>query len=250
MIPVLPAISPPGGRSADYDGLVESADLLAARPRLHRDGDRRVSFALPDEVLRYIDSAVGEGSRTIETGAGVSTVLFALNGTDHTCVVPFRSEVDDITRWCAEAGISTERLRFVVGSSEHVLPTLDPTPLDLVLIDGAHAFPIPFIDWYYAGRRLRLGGKLVIDDTNLWTGSVLSGFLRDQPGWDLIWELEGRSVVFGRSGDEDPPYWPDQPYVVKRSRPGGQGKLRRAVSIVRRGELRTFGRKVREKLRR
>jgi len=229
---------------------VELADLLAAQPRLHRAGDRQVSFALPDEVLRFIDSAVGEGYRTIETGAGVSTVLFALKGTEHTCVVPFTSEVEDISRWCADADISTERVRFEVGSSEHVLPMLHRSPLDLVLIDGAHAFPIPFIDWYYAGRRLRLGGKLVIDDTNLWTGSVLREFLRDQPGWDLLWELEGRSVVFERSGDEDPPYWLDQPYVVKRSRPGGQTKLRRAMSMLRRGELRTFGRKLRENLRR
>jgi hypothetical protein len=229
---------------------VELPELLETHPSLHRDGDRQVSFALPDEVLRFIDSAVDAGSRTLETGAGLSTVLFALERTEHTCVVPFATEVEDITRWCADAGISTERVRFEIGSSERLLPMLDPSQLDLVLIDGAHAFPIPFMDWYYAGRRLRLGGKLVVDDTNLWTGSVLREFLRDQPGWDLLWEHEGRSVVFERTGDEDPPYWLDQPYVVRRSRPEGETTLRRGMSMLRRGELGTFGRKAFENLRR
>lgn len=229
---------------------VELAELLAARPRLHRAGNSRVSFALHDEVLRFIDSAVDEGSRTIETGAGVSTALFALKGTEHTCVVPLRTEVEDIRSWCVAAGISTERVRFEIGSSDRVLPALKSPSFDLVLIDGAHAFPIPFIDWYYAGRRLRLGGKLVVDDTNLWTGSVLRQFLRDQPGWDLLWELEGRSAIFERSGDEDPPYWLDQPYVVQRSHTEGPSRLRRAMTMVRRGELSTLAGKMREKLRR
>jgi hypothetical protein len=39
--------------------------------------------------------------------------------------------------------------------------------LDLVLIDGDHAFPASFIDWYYTAEQVKLGGYVIVDDTNL-----------------------------------------------------------------------------------
>ncbi len=43
----------------------------------------------------------------------------------------------------------------------------DDHELDLVLIDGAHSFPIPVIDWFYGAGRLRRGGVVVFDDIDL-----------------------------------------------------------------------------------
>jgi len=40
-----------------------------------------------------IDEHIDSESKTLETGAGVSTVLFALKGTQHTCIVPDQAQV-------------------------------------------------------------------------------------------------------------------------------------------------------------
>ena len=66
----------------------------------------------------------------------------------------------------------------------------------LVLIDGSHSFPSPFIDWYYTAFRLRVGGFLVVDDTQLWTGHVLKRFLEAEPDWGAHANL-GDTVVDG-----------------------------------------------------
>lgn len=88
-------------------------------------------------------------------------------------------------------------------------------PLDLILIDGHHGFPTPFLDWYYTADPLRVGGLLIVDDTQLWTGHTLKQFLLRQPGWEVAKDFAPRSVVFRKS---DPvsvnTHHEDQPYVM------------------------------------
>ena len=211
---------------------MDLASLLADPPATHLD-DRgeRLAWALEPRVLAVIDAAVGPDSRTLETGAGASTALFAARGCHHTCVVPFASEEERIRAWCARRGVAGDRLDFRIGRSEDVLPTLGDEPLDLVLIDGGHGFPTPFVDFFYAGRRLRAGGLLVVDDTQLWTGRVLEGFLAEQPGWEVVERLPMNAVVVRRTEVSDRlEDWNDQPYVARRSFAGGaRGAVRRAV---------------------
>src|SRR4051812_28382756 len=141
-------------------------------------------WAVAEDVARLLDEVLSQGSRTLETGAGLSTIIFAIKGAYHTCVVPDSGLVDRIVEYCSAVGISTSGINFEIGRSEEVLPRLRAHDLDVVLIDGAHAFPIPFIDWFYSARLgLRTGGTLVIDDTQLWMGHLLADFLRCEPGW-------------------------------------------------------------------
>jgi predicted O-methyltransferase YrrM len=212
---------------------VDLEALLADPPSLHIDAaGRPVPFEADLRVLRLIAASVGEGSRTLETGGGLSTLVFVLTGCEHTCVVPFREEVQRIRAWCSRNAVADDRLTFATARSEDALPHLDPSPLDLVLIDGGHGFPTPFVDWWYAGRRLRPGGLLVIDDTHLWTGAVLRDFLDEQPGWTLVQRLPMRAAVFRREpgADADFDEWVHQPYVVRRSfHAGPRGAIRKAV---------------------
>jgi hypothetical protein len=194
-------------------------DLLNDPPRLHQDGaGETVSWGLLEEVLHFIEGEVQPGAATLETGAGLSTILFALVGADHTCITPNGAEVERIAAYCREHGIATDGLRFHVAGSEAVLPQLEPTPLALVLIDGRHAFPTPFIDWYYTAERLKVGGVLIVDDTQLWTGAVLRDFLLTEPEWALRAEFSTRAVAFTklRAGSHRKE-WNDQPYVVRNS---------------------------------
>src|SRR5207253_10659572 len=150
-------------------GQSESMDvdqLLTLRPMLQRDHLGQPAYwAVAEDVAKLLDQIVSPGCRTLETGAGVSTVIFALKGAHHTCVVPDAKLVERIIAFCRDAEINTEKLRFEVAPSQDILPRLSLIDLDVVLIDGAHAFPIPFLDWFYAARTgLREGGTLIIDD--------------------------------------------------------------------------------------
>ena len=172
-------------------------ELLALQPKLHTDGSGQAfSWQLGDDMLRVIDAHLTTGSVTLETGAGVSTVLFALKGARHVCIVPDTAEVDRITRFCTEHGIDRSSLRFEIDCSDQALPRLDLPELDLVLIDGAHNFPVPFIDWHYTAPHLKVGGLLVIDDAHIWTGFTLKQFLKSEPEWEIVVDAAPRSVVF------------------------------------------------------
>lgn len=194
-------------------------ELLAAAPRMHVDGAGTPhSWQLSDDALRFLDAHVHPGSRTLEVGAGVSTILFAIKRTRHLAIVPSPDEVSRIVAWCAAHGIETDGLRFEVELSERCLPRLEIEPLDLVLIDGAHGFPIPFIDWFYTAPHLRPGGHLLIDDTQVWTGHVLKAFLEAEPEWQLVADFAPRAAAFrklveGGCGKNE---W-QQPYVVEQS---------------------------------
>src|SRR5580765_8772897 len=122
--------------------------LFGQRPMLHRDHLGQPAYwAIGEDVARLIDREVASGNKTLETGAGLSTIMFGIKGTRHTCIVPDPALVDRILEFCKGAGISTDNMSFEIGLSQDVLPRLSLSDLDLVLIDGAHAFPIPFIDW-------------------------------------------------------------------------------------------------------
>jgi predicted O-methyltransferase YrrM len=224
-------------------------DLIREAPRLHVDmGWRPVSLQASDEVLLAIAAAVRPEWATLETGAGVSTVVFAMKGSAHTAIVPAASEVERIRTYCAARGVSTARVTFHIAPSEQVLPALVPTALDLVLIDGSHAFPAPFIDWYYTAARLKVGGMLVIDDTHLWTGRVLREFLAAEDAWTLREEFPMRAAVFVKTASTPAhPEWTHQPFVVRHSRLGGTFgyRWRKAFGLMRRGQVRALAREVR-----
>jgi hypothetical protein len=67
--------------------------------------------------------------------------------------------------------------------------------LDIVIIDGDHSFPIPFIDWYYTADRIKKDGYVVVDDTQIITCRILSDFLSKEKGrWELAHEFANTSV--------------------------------------------------------
>jgi Methyltransferase domain len=198
---------------------VTPEELYADPPQVHVDDSGRVhgDWALSTAALCEIERLVQPGDRTLETGVGVSTALLALLGTEHTVIAPLADEVRRFRAYCGDRGIGLERVSFEHGWSQHVLPALEIEALDLVLIDGSHAFPIPFLDWFYTAGLLREGGVLVVDDTQLWTGRVLHDFLLAEEGWQHEASPE-RATVFRKTMPFDAGVsWVRQPYVTHRS---------------------------------
>lgn len=209
------------------------AALLDSPPMLHADAQGNLTtWKATDVLLRFLDEVTHEGARTLETGAGLSTLVFTMCGAHHTAVVPDPAQAARIREWCAAQGISTEHLTFELEPSEDVLPRHGrEEALDVVLIDGAHGFPAPFIDWYYAARRLRVGGTLIVDDTQIWTGKVLRDFLCAEPQWELIRDVPLDFAAFRRVADGRVGEWNEQPYVLSRSYgPQSTSSVRRLVS--------------------
>lgn len=211
-------------------------------------------------MLRYLDRVLVPGAKTLETGAGVSTLVFAMNQAEHTVVVPDPGQAERILKWGKSNGLSMNNLRFELKRSEEVLPTLDITDLDVVLIDGAHGFPSPFLDWYYAARHLRVGGVVVVDDTQIWTGAVLRDFLDDSHDWVIEREVRFEFAAARRESFARSEEWHYQPYVLRRSFvPRSTSPLRRVIgwalvlknyatatfSLVRGGEFTVLREKVR-----
>jgi hypothetical protein len=145
--------------------------------------------------MRHMAGLVPPGGNTMETGAGVSTVFFAMCGFRHTAIAPDPELFERIGRFAADHGIDMAQVEFVVERSEAYLPRARLPELDLFLIDGRHAFPTPFIDWYYAAEALRIDGLVAVDDTQILTGRILADFLASELHWDNGTTI-GKTAVF------------------------------------------------------
>lgn len=233
-------------------GIVDQ--LISTQPAIHGDdeiGQERMTHGLTTPALRFLEATVKPEHRTLETGSGYSTIVFAAAGSDHTVVVPNEFEGKRIREYCASSGIDDSRIAFHYKPSERVLPALPDEPLDVVLIDGSHSFPHTFIDWFYTAHRLEVGGWLLVDDVHLWTGRMLRDFLAEDPAWERVTEYLGRTAVFRKVAETDPDVlWTDQPVVVRRSGLATRARVQQALSMVRHGQRDELAGLVRRALRR
>lgn len=186
-------------------------ELLASRPRIHWTED---DWGLDRDSMRWLADHVRPDWRTIETGCGQSSILLTLLAGHHTIVAPAPHEHEAVREWCREREVPTDHLRSIVDFSQDALPKLSDEEFDLALVDGAHAFPIPFIDWYFMASALKVGGYLVVDDVQLRTGRVLSEFLHQEGArWEPVADM-GTTVMLRKLADPVVPEddWVGQPW--------------------------------------
>ena len=205
-------------------------ELRSAPPPLH---GQTAFWGLAWPALAWLEQTVRPGTATLETGAGASTIVFAARGAEHEAVTPSAEEAERIRAECARRSISTERVRFQVGSSHQVLPAWAPRPLALVLIDGAHGFPYPILDWWWLAPHLRVGGTMLLDDAYMPPVAALVDALRADPAWDVLGAVGYRTVIVRKLAEGLPAFdW-------ERGRIGGRMSFRylpphrRAVAAVR-----------------
>jgi hypothetical protein len=138
--------------------------------------------------------------------------VFAKAGAEHEAVTPEAAEEDRIRRECERRGIDSSSVRFRIGPSHEVLPRLEPRPLDLVLLDGAHGFPYPVLDWWYVAPHVRVGGLVLLDDAYMPPVRVLVDALRKQPAWEVAAAIGQRTVALRKVSEELPPFdWRGEP---------------------------------------
>ena len=192
--------------------------LLKSPPKVHDwtpGSGVLTSSGLPEDVFRFMDQVLNSNMKSVETGLGISTALFAMRGCKHTCINPDVEETERLKNYCREMDISYSNVVFLPNTSDKVWFDLRGELWDFVLVDGCHGFPTPFIDWYFLSLGLKVGGYLLIDDTQLWTGQVLRDFLLTEDAWKLIPNLDAKTAVFQKVKEFDPnKEWIYQPFVI------------------------------------
>src|ERR1700759_3565009 len=70
----------------------------------------RQNWGISKELGRYLLDFVTPDMKTLETGAGISTLIFAMGGSEHTAVAPFGDEMEEMRKYAATVGIDTSRV--------------------------------------------------------------------------------------------------------------------------------------------
>ena len=194
--------------------------LIQEKPLLHvvTQGDEEeygflgikagpVSWAVDSEILRHLQKIVKPNHRTLETGCGHTTVAFAALGARHICVNPKAEEAQSIRDYLKSIGASTDRLQFILESSDVGLVSLgSEVKLDMGFIDGCHGFPFPALDWHYIDQHLEVGGILGVDDTNIQAVKVLTDFL-DSNGTYRLEDTIGKTSFYRKLAHEKNREW-------------------------------------------
>ncbi len=155
--------------------------VIQIQPVLHAAG------TLSAPALRAI--AAHAAGRTVlhsaETGCGASTLLLSHLSQNHTAfALDIGGSVSSVRNSpLLRPGI----VQFVEGPSQRTLPQFRfEAKLQLVLIDGPHAYPFPDLEYYHLYPHLDTGALLVIDDIHIPSIHNLFEFLRG----DAMFRLE------------------------------------------------------------
>ena len=177
--------------------------LRSAPPGLHGGGEY---WGLAWAALGWLESNVRSGWATLETGAGASTLVFAAAGASHEAVTPDPDEEARIRHDCAAREIDAGGVTFRVGPSHEVLARWEPRPLDLVLVDGAHGFPYPILDWWHLAPHLKVGGTLLLDDAYLPAVDAIVEYARGSKAWRVEDAVSFRTARLTKLADDPPPF--------------------------------------------
>jgi hypothetical protein len=178
-------------------------EFRADPPLLHGGGQ---CWGLAWDALEWLERHLRAEMSTLETGCGLSTIVFAAAGTDHEVITVDEAEIERVRSECRAREIDDSRVRFRVAPSHEALPSSSPRPLDLALIDGAHGFPYPILDWWHLAPRVKVGGLLLVDDAFLPPVAVLVDHLKSSSAWERVDVFGDRTVVLRKRSDGLPSY--------------------------------------------
>lgn len=195
-------------------GLLDAIDALP--PDWHGAG------TLSTRTLRAVaDTIDGRLAHTVETGTGRSTLMLSHLSDHHTVFA-----VDDGHRGGSMRAVKSSPLlngdavEWVEGPTQRTLPghTFN-APLDLVLLDGPHAFPFVELEYFHLYPHLAAGGLLIVDDIHIPTVRNLWRVLREDVMFEPVTIARTTGILrrtdaptFNPEGDG----WHDQAFNARR----------------------------------
>ncbi|MEZ5403413.1 MAG: class I SAM-dependent methyltransferase [Bryobacteraceae bacterium] len=143
---------------------------------------------------------LGPFDASAETGCGGSTIVLSHCARRHTAFA-IEGENATISTLRRQRALAVERVTFVEGETRNTVPGHDfRAPLDFVLLDGPHAYPLPQIEYAYLAPNLRIGGWLAVDDIQIPSVHELFRFLAEEPSWELD-RVSVRTAFFRRKSN-------------------------------------------------
>jgi hypothetical protein len=139
---------------------------------------------------------------SVETGTGKTTLLFSHLSGHHTVFAKDDSGDGDSLQVVRECPIlQRAKVEFVVGPTQRTLPNYEfKNKLQLVLIDGPHAYPFAELEYYYLYPQVCAGGLLVLDDIHIPTIFNMFRFLREDRMFELV-EVVKTTAFFKRTSE-------------------------------------------------
>ena len=150
----------------------------------------------------------GPFQSTAETGCGGSTIVLSHASECHTAFA-IDGENRTITELRKLDDLRAERVTFVEGEIKNTLPQHRfQGELDLVLLDGPHAYPLPQLELTYLFPWIRVGGWVVMDDIHIPSVYELFDFMRKERSV-LLEQVVGRTAFFRRvsAAEHGPDGW-------------------------------------------
>jgi predicted O-methyltransferase YrrM len=141
-------------------------------------------IAARPEIIRTFEVGCAYGLSSLH----ITSALAGRPGVHHIIVDP-----DETTAWRGigvsnldRAGIDFYELRE--QPSEIALPEMvrEEREFDLGFIDGWHTFDQTLVDLYYAGRLVRTGGHIIIDDADWISVSKAISYFAKYPCWKVV----------------------------------------------------------------
>jgi len=134
---------------------------------------------------------------SVETGCGGSTIVLS-HASEHHTAFAIEGKDRTITELRKQNDLRAQTAIFVEGETKDTLPGYRfGVPLDLILLDGPHAYPLPQIEFAYLFPHLRLGGWLVMDDIQIPSVHELFRFLKNEPSV-VLEDVAVRTAFFRR----------------------------------------------------
>ncbi|MEZ2320221.1 MAG: glycosyltransferase [Microcoleus sp.] len=163
-------------------------------------GDFQPAGALPHTVLEAIANYAKDHpiNNSVETGCGVSTILLSnISKINHKCFALPRGDLDTVK---SSPLLNKATIEFIEGPTQKNLPHHNfSEKLQLALIDGAHGYPFPEIDYYFIYPYLDQGALLIIDDIWIPTIQNLYLFLKEDEMFELLEVIGNRTALFRRT---------------------------------------------------
>lgn len=142
-----------------------------------------------------------EISCSMETGSGVSTIVFSHLSSNHT-VFAVEYGNGSITNVKKSPLFNSDTTVFVEGPTQKTLPDYKfKEKLQVALIDGPHGYPFPDLEYYYIYPNLDVDALLIIDDIHIPTIHNMFEFIKADEMFEFL-EIVGNTAFFRRTDAE------------------------------------------------
>lgn len=209
-----------------YSNLLAMSDVMQAVDKwLEQSTNSHSAGVFPSQVLSEIESIIGTGHEvTAETGCGKSTILFSNISSRHIVFA-----LDDTNlgtgssvNFYRESPLTNKSvIEENFGPSQETVVKFDHSKVayDVVLLDGAHGWPFPELEYFFFYSRIRPGGYLIVDDVNIPTIGRMADVLAEDTMWDLIGLHQGTAIFKRTQAKTFDPHgdgWWEQKYNQRR----------------------------------